>query len=95
METNVAVKDMGNRVAHDHPFTPEITLYNICDVIEAIFGPAWTTASYDATTVAVRQWAEQNNANIYSSPRESFSIYEAVHLAAYDNKAAVILEDLS
>jgi len=68
-----------------------IIVLNVCMVIDALC----PSADYLERIQIVSDWAQKNNLDEYSAPREHFNEYDAVRQARKDNYIGVIVEDLS
>ena len=78
-----------------YAYVPEgYRIINIVNLLEIIL-PVEERLDYEEESKRVRQWAEEHNAHIYSAPRESFSISEAIKETEERGKTLVIVEDLS
>ena len=80
------------------PDIPHVNVINICALMEHLW-PGYfdgkTNPGFDETGEAIMKWAEENDAYIYSRPREDFFMFEAIDLALAAGKAAVVVEDMS
>lgn len=67
-------------------------VYNICNLIDFL---ELNDTEYFESGKVISQFAKTYNLSIYSSPKETFSITEALSLVEREKTSGVIVEDLS